>query len=179
MRRTRPRAAAHLLLSPMDFAAVVATCAACPARRNAPLKPTAPFPRFRHANFGARDRTRTCTPCGTCTSNMCVYQFHHPSISKEERGLRDMTAGLSSTENGKTARTNNGLKMRWKRRDFGRFARPNFHVSPRPEAFRSSADRPVRGQRRRRKTARGKSSPCKAAPAWRPHRASRRRFPRR
>jgi hypothetical protein len=30
---------------------------------------------------------------------MCVYQFHHPSsFQKEERGLRAMTAGLSSTE---------------------------------------------------------------------------------
>ena len=44
--------------------------------------------------IGARDRTRTCTPYGTRPSNVCVYQFHHPSISKEERGLRPITRCL-------------------------------------------------------------------------------------
>ena len=32
---------------------------------------------------GAQDRTRTCTPYGTRPSNVCVYQFHHPSMSNE------------------------------------------------------------------------------------------------
>jgi hypothetical protein len=29
---------------------------------------------------------------------MCVYQFHHPSISDEEGGIRDIDETLSSTE---------------------------------------------------------------------------------
>ena len=32
---------------------------------------------------GAREGTRTLTPFGTRPSNVCVYQFHHPSISNE------------------------------------------------------------------------------------------------
>ena len=43
---------------------------------------------------GARDRTRTCTPYGTRPSNVCVYQFHHPSISNEEGGLDAITRSL-------------------------------------------------------------------------------------
>lgn len=39
-------------------------------------------------NAGARDRTRTCTPYGTRTSNVCVYQFHHPSISTVGKGRK-------------------------------------------------------------------------------------------
>src|SRR3989344_245551 len=34
----------------------------------------------RKVSFGARERTRTSTPCGTCTSSMPGYQLQHPRI---------------------------------------------------------------------------------------------------
>lgn len=37
---------------------------------------------------GAQGGTRTPTPYGTRTSNVCVYQFHHLSIQKKERRIR-------------------------------------------------------------------------------------------
>ncbi len=47
---------------------------------------------------GAREGTRTLTPYGTRPSNVCVYQFHHPSISNEDGGIRVIAGGLSSPE---------------------------------------------------------------------------------
>ncbi len=32
---------------------------------------------FRGFSNGAQERTRTSTPCGTATSRLRVYQFHH------------------------------------------------------------------------------------------------------
>ena len=48
------------------------------APAGAASKPLLPPTKNHEVQFGARERTRTSTPCGIRTSSVRVYQLHHP-----------------------------------------------------------------------------------------------------